>query len=150
MQSINALSVASDVNDWLANSRHSRILHVFDQACNLINERREILSIVTPQIGNGPFNLVVDDDVLFSEHLNVNSRISIRGNQLILGDLTVHIVDAKLWSPHPDWKVLHAKRDDILSQIMSLRGAHFATKQSSVTRRLLRLRRSQRHIPWLI
>ena len=59
MQFINVLSVAPDVNNWLANSRLPRILYVFDRACNLINEPREVLSIVTPQIGNGPFNLVM-------------------------------------------------------------------------------------------
>jgi len=59
MQLINALSIAPDVNSWLANSRQLRILHIFDRACNLINERRKVLSIVTQQIGNGPFNLVI-------------------------------------------------------------------------------------------
>jgi len=59
MQSINALSLAPDVRNWLANSRQPCILHVFDHACNLISERREVLSIVTPQIRNGPFNLIV-------------------------------------------------------------------------------------------
>jgi len=39
---INATSCAPDVNDWLANSRHPRILHVIDRACNLINERRDV------------------------------------------------------------------------------------------------------------
>ena len=118
---INALSLAPDVNDWLANSRHPRILHVFDHACNLINERREVLSIVTPQIGNGPFNLVIEDDILFSDHLNLESPVSVFPNQLNLGDLTIHTEDAKLWSPRPDWETLHARRDDILSQLMSLR-----------------------------
>jgi len=123
MQSINALSLAPDVCDWLAHSRHARVLHVFDHACNLINERREVLSIVTPQIGNGPFNLVVEDEVLFSDHLDAQSLISIRANQLRLEDLTINTKDAKLWSPRPDWERLHAKRDDILSQLMSLRAS---------------------------
>jgi hypothetical protein len=67
MQSINFLALA--VNDWLANSCQPHILHVFDHACNLINEHREVMSIVTPQIGNGLFNLIVEYNVLFSEHL---------------------------------------------------------------------------------
>jgi len=123
MQSIHALSLAPDVNDWLVNSRQPRILHVFDHACNLINEHREVLSIVTPQIGNGPFNLVIDGDVLFSDHLSLQSQISIFPNQLRLGDLTIHTGDAKLWPPRPDWKRLHAKKDYILEQILSLRAS---------------------------
>ena len=50
MKSINAYPLASNARDWRANSRHPRILHVFDRACNLINERREVLSIVTRKI----------------------------------------------------------------------------------------------------
>lgn len=57
--SVTALSLAPTVNDWRADSRQPRILHVFDHASNLINERGEVLSVVTPQIGNGPFNLVI-------------------------------------------------------------------------------------------
>jgi hypothetical protein len=120
MHSINALSLTSNVNSWLANSRHPQILHVFDSACNLINERREILSVVTAQIGNGPFNLVVEEDVLFSDHLNTESPISIRAEQLHLGDLTINTGGAKRWSPRPDWKMLHAGRTEILNQLKPL------------------------------
>ena len=126
MQPINALSLAPDGNDWLANSRRPRILHVFDHACNLINERRRILSIVTLQIGNGPFNLVLEDDVSFFDHLNAQSSISICANQLILDDLTINTKGGKLWSPCPDWEMLHTNRDNILSYILSLRGVPFA------------------------
>jgi hypothetical protein len=120
MQSINALTLTTDVNDWLLNSRDPRILHVFDHACNLINERREVLSIVTPEIGNGPFNLVVEDEILFSEHLYIESSIAISDNQLTLADLTIDTNNAILWPPRPNWEVLHAKRGNILTQIASL------------------------------
>lgn len=120
MQSIHAFSLAPDVNDWLANSRQARILHVFDHVCNLINERREVLSIVTPQIGNGPFNLVVEDDILFSNYLDVQSSISIRANELSLGNLIINTGKAKLWSSRPDWETLHTNRDNILNQLASL------------------------------
>lgn len=50
MQSINALSFAPDTREWLAYSRYQHILHIFDRACNLINEPREVLSIITLQI----------------------------------------------------------------------------------------------------
>lgn len=120
MKSINALSLAPDVNGWLTNSRSPRILHVFDSACNLINERREVLSVVTPQIGNGPFNLVMEGDVCFSEHLSLESPVSVFPTQLHLGDLSIHTADAKLWSPRPDWEMLHARKDEILNQLTKL------------------------------
>ncbi len=168
MRPINAFSIAPDGKDWLANTRYPRILHVFGRACNLIDDRREVLSIVTPQIGNGPFNLVSEDDVLFSKHLidkvsrsrtieewqiensdqqkellqsyrvskhtatrpfvrslidlsiSLQSPISIFLNHLTLGNLTINTAAAKLWSPRPNWEVLHAKRDNILNQLSFL------------------------------
>jgi uncharacterized protein DUF2877 len=117
MQSTNALSLSADVKDWLANSRHSRVLHVFDRACNLINERREVLSIVTPRIGNGPFNLVVEDDICFSEHLGLEAEVSIARTQLQIGDLIVYIANAKIWNPRPAWASLHVQRDKIFDQL---------------------------------
>ncbi len=71
MQRINAVSLTHNAKDWLTNSHYLRILHIFDNVCNLINERGEILSVVTPQIGNGPFNLVLEKDVLFSGYLRL-------------------------------------------------------------------------------
>ncbi|MGB7873260.1 MAG: DUF2877 domain-containing protein [Anaerolineales bacterium] len=121
MHPINSLSLAPNVNVWLANTHHPRVLHVFNHACNLINERREVLSIVTPQIGNGPFNLVIEDDILFSETLPARSLISIRSDQLDLGDLNISTDKARLWSPRPDWEMLHTRRDKILNRITSLR-----------------------------
>jgi hypothetical protein len=95
-------------------------LHIFDDACNLVNERREVLSIVTPQIGDGPFNLVIEDDACFSDHLQVQLPVSVHADQLRLGDLTIHTAGAKLWSPRPDWETLHGMRDGILDRLTSL------------------------------
>jgi hypothetical protein len=120
MQSTNALSLSSGVKDWLANSRHPRVLHVFDRACNLINERREVLSIVTPHIGNGPFNLVVEDDICFSDYLYLEAEVSTSRTQLHVGDLTVYIANAKIWNPRPDWARLHVQRDKIFDQLGTL------------------------------
>ncbi|MEP6895759.1 MAG: DUF2877 domain-containing protein [Chloroflexota bacterium] len=119
MRSINALSLTTEVNTWLASSRYPRILHVFERACNLINEHRDVLSIVTSQIGNGPFNIVVEDDVLFSDRLSRESLISICSHQLHFGDLIIDAVDAKLWNPRPDWEVLHARRDYITELLLT-------------------------------
>jgi hypothetical protein len=119
-QSIHVLSLAPDANDWLLRSRHPRILHIFEHACNLINERGEVLSLATPRIGNGPFNLVVEKAVCFLGHIDLQSQISISSNQLCLGDLTFSTGDAKIWNPNPDWKSLHAQKGHIADQLTKL------------------------------
>jgi len=118
---ISASSIAPTARAWLTNTHEARVLHIFDRACNLINERREVLSVVTSQIGNGPFNLVIEDEILFFEHLNIESSTFIIDDQLTLGDLTVNTANAQLWCPRADWDMLHAQRNNILHQIMSLR-----------------------------
>lgn len=116
MKTVHAQTLAPSVNDWLANTRHPRILHIFDRACNLINEHEEVLSIVTPKIGNAPFNLVIEADVLFSDYLNLQSPVTCLASQIHLGGLTITTADAKLWNPCPNWDELHSKREDVLLQ----------------------------------
>jgi hypothetical protein len=120
MQQINAITLTHNIKDWLANSRNPRILHVFDNACNLVNEQRDVLSIVTPQIGNGPFNMGIENDVLFSEHFDVQSEIAIHAEQIVMGDLTIDTANAQLWNPRPDWEVLYAGREDITNRLAKL------------------------------
>jgi hypothetical protein len=130
MKFINSVSLTLDSKDWLAISRHPRVLHVFDHACNLIDERREVLSIVNQQIGNGPFNLVIEGDILFSDFLSLQSPVSFSATQLNIGEIDIYTVDAKLWHPRPAWGMLHARRDDILNQIMSFGGRWFSARSN--------------------
>jgi hypothetical protein len=116
MPSINSLSVAPAARDWLLTSRQPRILHIFDSACNLINERREVLSIVTQQIGNGPFNLVIEDGILFSDHLQAESSVSIGAGKIGLGHLTINTEAAAPWSARPDWERLRSRKEDIITR----------------------------------
>lgn len=125
MQHINALSLTFNVSDWLMVSHQPRILHVFDHACNLINEHKDVLSIVTQEIGNGPFNLVIGDDILFSNYLNAQSLISIPTDQLIIADLIINTADANLWHPSPNWESLHSNKKSILSKLALLRFANY-------------------------
>src|SRR6478672_3669961 len=120
MQLIGTLSLTQHVKDWLANSNYPRILHVFDRVCNLINERNEVLSIVTHQIGHGPFSLVLESDALFSKALHVEAPVSISSNQLIVGDFLIDTAHADLWNPRPDWERLHGDRDHIAGQLNNI------------------------------
>ena len=117
MKFLNALSLAPDVNTWLVNSHRPRVLHVFEHACNLMNEHGEILSVVAPPIGNGPFNLVLDNDTRFTDILDIVSDIAVQETQLQVGTLTINTTGATLWDPKPQWGMLHTKRDEFVSRL---------------------------------
>ena len=121
MPSVKAGSIAPAARSWLAHSREPRILHVFDQACNLINEHKDVLSVVAAQIGNGPFNLVLSSEVAFPGRLDAQSRILIRSDQLRLGGLQVDIGAAETWEPRPNWERLYENRQQLLFQISAAR-----------------------------
>lgn len=120
MQSINAVSFTEDVKVWLMTSSQPKILHVFDDVCNVINERREILSVVIAEIGNGPFNLIVEDPVVFARHLDVESKVSIHDKQLSLGDITISLTNAQMWNPMPRWDDLRKRKDEIVDRLALL------------------------------
>lgn len=120
MQSLNTLSLTHRVMDWLARTRQPRVLHVFDDACNLINEHREVLSIVAPEIGNGPFNLVLEHAPCFSDHLILESALSTSSEYLSMGTLVINTANARLWSPRPDWEALHTRKAEIANCLTQL------------------------------
>lgn len=114
------LSITQNVSDWLLHSQQPRILHIFDVVCNLVNERQEVLSIVAPQVGNGPFNLMIQGQVSFLECVDIDSPVSLAADQLMIGDLIIKTPGAKLWNPRPDWEILHANRATIFNQLTQL------------------------------
>ncbi|MBV6449686.1 MAG: hypothetical protein MHPDNHAH_00398 [Anaerolineales bacterium] len=120
MQIINALSFTENARQWLVNSNQPKILHVFDEVCNLINENKEILSIVHAGIGNGPFNLVVEDVVMFARSLDAESRVSIQEKGISLGDIEISLSHSQLWNPMPNWNELRNKKDEIANRLSLL------------------------------
>ena len=121
MRSINAISCAPAVKEWLTSSHQPRILHIFDHVCNLINERRDVLSIVTPQIGNGPFNLVLADEVCFCNAIDTETPIVTFSDQLALGILNINMANTRSWDPRPKWERLHSERDHLFKRVSQLR-----------------------------
>ena len=130
MRPIRTLSVTPAVNDWLTKTRHPRVLHVFDHACNLINENRDVISLVTPRIGAGPFSWVVDPELFFPDHVDAQTPISVEANQLRLGDLHISTDRATQWNPRPNWERLHAGKDAIANLHIHL---PITTYQSLIT-----------------
>ncbi|MEW6239584.1 MAG: DUF2877 domain-containing protein [Chloroflexota bacterium] len=97
-----------------------RILHIFDHACNLLNERGEVLSVVSQKIGNGPFNLVVKGNDLCTELLSTHFPVFIQAGQLHIGDWIIQTEDADIWCPRPNWERLYREKVFILNRLFQL------------------------------
>ncbi len=102
MTRLAARSLAPAAGRWLEDTQTARILHLFRRACNLVNQSGEILSLVTPELGNGPFALVLETTD-FEAHLTAESPIRIHTDSLTLGPLEIDFAAAFLWQPIPDW-----------------------------------------------
>ncbi len=91
------------------NQQPVRVLHVFDRVCNLINADDAVVSLVTPEIGNGPFNIVVPP-VRFPGHITPDSQIVCQSDALIIGNLAIDITNVQNWNSRPDWYALQKNR----------------------------------------
>lgn len=96
------------------------MLHVFPQACNLINDKQEVLSLVTEEIGPAPLAIVIDPLTAvgwgeggFQNWIDSGSVVSIEGDLLSVGSLIILITDAAHWDP----KIKIDNPSDTLSSI---------------------------------
>lgn len=81
------------------------MLHVFDNVCNLITADDRVISLVTPHIGDGPFNLVLPP-VRFTDYVTADSHVFCDRGVLSVGDLEVDMTGACVWEPRPAWEKL--------------------------------------------
>lgn len=90
---------------WLRNTRSARVLNSSDSVCNLVNEHREVLSLVTPEIGPGPFTITLANG--FRVEPGDEQRVSVLSpTALALGRTIIDVADAAVWQPSPEWSRL--------------------------------------------
>lgn len=106
---MNCHLITSRARQWLANGRSARILHLFDGVCNLVDAQGDVLSLVTPSVGPGPFTLVVDEG--FTAVLSLNQPVQVKDGQLTIGPLHLDTRQAALWQPRPLWSQLRQHGD---------------------------------------
>jgi hypothetical protein len=118
---INSLTVSRTVQEWLCEGPLAgRVLAVFDHACDLLIPDERIVALVTPKVGAGPINVVVEDSVGLFSSLVPDMPVTMAGREIQVGRLTVSLRKAAVWEPRPDWIVLHARRSTILDHLPDL------------------------------
>ncbi|MBI5960314.1 MAG: DUF2877 domain-containing protein [Chloroflexi bacterium] len=99
---IAALWIASDMRAWLPYLHHARLLHLFPHACTLWAADQRVVSLVTPEIGPGPFSMGVPP-VAFTDQLTISDPVYVTPGALHIGPITIEFSAAASWNPCPDW-----------------------------------------------
>jgi len=109
---VQARSIASPTLAWLRDPKLTRVLHVFKDVCNLIAEDDEILSLVMPTIGDGPFNIIIDP-LEFSDYISAESAVSFDIGQIRIGALDIALSPAQIWEPRFGWESFRGRQDTL-------------------------------------
>jgi hypothetical protein len=103
---MSAAAITPRVLRWLRAGRPARILHLLADVCNLVNDQDEVISLVSPRIGPGPFMIVLDEELHLEIDANQTVRIDDARQLLALGSWMVDLRQAAIWQPIPDWSRL--------------------------------------------
>ena len=99
----------------------ARVLAVFDHACDLVTPGGDVVALVTPQVGNGPLNVVVGVEPGGFTAVEPDMIARLEGGRLRVGGLEVALEGAAMWEPCPDWSALRAQQPTIASHLPLLR-----------------------------
>jgi len=122
-----ARSISRPVRERLYRLREgrptARVLAVFERACDLITHGGDVLALVTPQIGDGPLNIVVDGagELFAGVDPGAPVTLELEEERLWVGGLGVDLGGAAVWEPRPDWNALRARRAAIAPHLPLLR-----------------------------
>jgi hypothetical protein len=72
---------------------------------------------VTPQIGDGPLNIVIDGPTDLFTGIDLSAPVTLAEERLWVGGLQVDLREAIMWEPQPDWDTLRARRAVIASHL---------------------------------
>jgi hypothetical protein len=79
------------------------VLSVHARSCNLLTGSGEVIALVSPEIGDGPLNVVLPEWPAALSRLQAGTRVVCAPHQLLLPLLTIDLVAARAWEPRPDW-----------------------------------------------
>lgn len=96
-----ALFPTARVLKWLDTTRCAHVHNRFDAVCNLVNDHDEMVSLVAPEIGCGPFSVVLDESVAAEWH--TNTPVTITDRTIHIGRTTITIDTTAIWNAKPDW-----------------------------------------------
>ena len=120
--------IAPRALEWLASAAEPRLHSLYRQSINLIDSDQRLLSVVQPELGAGPFAIVlVRPDPSFDGFhvLDLESTLIVNDRRLEIGTIQVDVTRAKEWQPRPDWQRFGKTLDgSALAKLAALLHAH--------------------------
>jgi hypothetical protein len=120
VKAVKISTISPSVLEWFSKTREGHILQVFDQSCNVVNQRDELISLVVPAIGPGPFSAVIELACCFIDSFNAGDPVQVEGSQFYMGEFVFDIKKAAVWHPEPDWSNIQMHRGQIAENVLKL------------------------------
>lgn len=99
---------------WVASRTTAAVLHIFDQACNLVGDDGQVVSLVSSDLGPGPFSILLSISTPLTQLFTAEAGVVIREPIIQLDTLTIDTSAAAIWRAMPSWHVARLKRPAIL------------------------------------
>ena len=101
---------------WLSTTKDARILCVFERSCTLTRNDGKLLSLVTADIGPGPFAMVIasgheqlNSGIQSFSSIRLDVPVTVRNGFIALDWLAVDATGVEIWNPQPDWPAVTAE-----------------------------------------
>ena len=100
------------VQRWLSSSDEaSYIAGIYRRSCNLLNNSGRFLTLAFPEIGPGPFTMIIETEkpgnTDLKKLIDANARIKVGNKSLAVGQLVIRIDQADNWNSQPDWNAFN-------------------------------------------
>jgi hypothetical protein len=107
---------------WRRRAVAPRVMHVFERAANLVDDRAGVLSLVGHPAGAGPFTIVLSparpDDgarIRFDDWLDQDSPVRVEAGDITAGRLHILGGGGEVWDAALPWQTLRAQEDRVLA-----------------------------------
>ena len=114
-EQISAVWFTSRVQKWLQKPTAVAHLQLFDHVINLVDTNGEIISIVQPAVGVGPFSLMVACKRPFPSFISSRAHIQKTAHTLTIGEWQIDWRPAQLWQARPPWAQLRQQQNQWLT-----------------------------------
>jgi hypothetical protein len=120
---LRARSISRPVREHIcAGLVNARVLAAFEHAVDLVDPEGTVVALVTPQIGDGPLNVVVDGEPGCFAGMDVGMYAALEPRRIAVGGRAiVSLAQTTVWEPRPDWGALRARRGAIVGRLPAVR-----------------------------